>query len=218
MSQSPELSGPFLPPVDDGPVQHLVVLLHGYGADGHDLIGLGREWGPDLPGTAFISPHAPSPCAMAGRQWFPLPEMSIEVARNGVAMALPILDSFLAATLRAHRLTVGDVSLVGFSQGGMMALAAGLKHAYAAVISYSGILGLDMPPAPPASGYPPVLLVHGDADPVVPSASLGYSRDLLENWGIRVCAHLRPGLGHGIDGQGLRLGLDFLRQNKNQGQ
>ena len=219
MLDSPELSGPFLPPADDGPVQYLVVLLHGYGADGHDLVGLGQEWGPHLPGTAFVSPHAPSPCAMAptGRQWFPLSEISIEVARNGVATALPVLESFLDTALKTHQLDVGDVSLVGFSQGGMMALAAGLKQPYAAVISYSGLLGMDTPPVPPPRGYPPILLVHGDSDPVVPPTALGYSRDLLETWGIEVSAHLLPGLGHGIDGQGMRLGLDLLQHTKNPG-
>ncbi len=219
MSDLPELSGPFLPPHDGGPAKRLVVLLHGYGADGHDLIGLGKQWGPDLPGTAFVSPHAPSPCMMApmGRQWFPLPEISIEVARDGVCSALPVLESFLDTALTEHQLNVGDVALVGFSQGGMMALAAGLKHSYAGIISYSGILGVDTPPSHPRQGYPPVLLVHGDADPVVPSSALGYSRGLLDSWGVEVSAHLRPGLGHGIDGQGLGLGLDFLRNIENPG-
>jgi len=123
------LDGPRVPP-RSGTATSLVVFLHGYGADGNDLIGLANFWGMLLPNTAFVSPHAPEPCpdAPMGRQWFPLARIDPAKLRAGVMSAAPILDAFLDAELAQHGLTNAALALVGFSQGSMMALHCGLRR------------------------------------------------------------------------------------------
>ena len=124
------LDGPRLPPRAQGPARQLVVFLHGYGADGNDLIEIGRAWQPLLPQAAFVSPHAPEPCAEApvGRQWFPLTFRDPQERWRGVNAAAPGLERFLDAELARHRLGDGALALVGFSRGTMMALHVGLRR------------------------------------------------------------------------------------------
>jgi phospholipase/carboxylesterase len=212
------LDGPRLP-ARSGKTRQLVVFLHGYGADGNDLIDLGQAWRDLLPDTAFVSPHAPQPCAGAphGRQWFPLTFRIRNERWDGVRQASPILDAFLDAELKREGLDDDALALVGFSQGSMMALHAGLRRRKApgAIVGYSGVLvGPDDQPlgvlAPEITARPPVLLVHGDQDQVVPPMALSYSVEGLKALDVPVEAHMRPGLGHGIDNAGLRLGGDFL--------
>jgi phospholipase/carboxylesterase len=202
-----------------GTARQLVVFLHGYGADGNDLIDIGRAWQDLLPDAAFVSPHAHQPCAGApyGRQWFPLTFRMPNERWNGVQAARPILDAFLDAEL--HRLGLEDrhLALVGFSQGTMMALHAGLRRKVApgAIVGYSGILvGPDNEPftamLPEITARPPVLLVHGDRDEVIPPQALDYSVSGLASLDVPVEHHLSRGIGHGIDADGLRLGGDFL--------
>ena len=126
----PLLDGPRLPPAAGGAPRQLVVFLHGYGADGNDLIGLGREWAKLLPHAAFVSPHAPEPCAGApmGRQWFNLTFREAGELVTGVKHAAPALEAFLDAELKRHNLGPRALALVGFSQGTMMALGVGLKR------------------------------------------------------------------------------------------
>jgi len=211
----PQLDGPRLAPAAGGAPRQLVVFLHGYGADGNDLIGLGREWARELPHAAFVSPHAPEPCAMApmGRQWFDLSMGDLTIIAEGVKRAAPTLGAFLDAELARHNLPGNALGLVGFSQGTMMALAVGLarKPLPAAIVGYSGALAT-MEALPPTGAGPAILLVHGDMDEVIPVDAMHMAREALAQAGLAVEWHVAPGIGHGIDGEGLRLGGAFLKQ------
>ncbi|HEX2448368.1 MAG TPA: dienelactone hydrolase family protein [Methyloceanibacter sp.] len=210
------LDGPRLPPAAGGVPRQLVVFLHGYGADGNDLIGLGREWARMLPHAAFVSPHAPEPCSMApmGRQWFNLTFRDPGEMVRGVKHAAPALEAFLDAELKKHNLGPQALALVGFSQGAMLALGVGLKRnpAPAAIVGYSGALAnAEALPKDPGSA-PAILLVHGDMDEVIPVDAMFIAREQLAQAGLAVEWHLAQGIGHGIDAQGLRLGGAFLKQ------
>ena len=213
-----ELDGPRLAP-KSGAAQQLVVFLHGYGADGNDLIEIGRAWQQYLPHSAFVSPHAPEPCSQApvGRQWFPLTFRDPNERWVGVNKAAPTLERFLDAELERHKLPASALALVGFSQGTMMALHVGLRRATApaAIVGYSGLLVL--PPEVDAEAFaaeiksrPPVLLVHGDSDDLIPPQALFQATQGLAALEVPAEWHLSPGIGHGIDGEGLRHGGEFL--------
>jgi phospholipase/carboxylesterase len=214
------LDGPRISPLGGKPAKQLVVFLHGYGADGNDLIALGREWQSILPEAAFVSPNAPEPCAEApvGRQWFPLTFRDPDERWQGVNKAAPGLNAFLDAELARHSLTPDRLALVGFSQGTMMALHVGLRRAAppAAIVGYSGMLVLpsDKARAEAAIGEivsrPPVLLIHGERDDLIPAQALFAAAQTLAALEIPVEWHLSPGIGHGIDGEGLRHGGEFL--------
>jgi phospholipase/carboxylesterase len=213
-----ELDGPRLEP-RRGAARHLVVLLHGYGADGNDLINLGEAWQRLLPNAAFVSPHAPEPCAVApvGRQWFPLTFRDPDERWVGVNAAAPILNSFLDTELQRRKLPASALALVGFSQGAMMALHVGLRRAAspAAIVGYSGVLALPDDAAPAAvaaeiRSRPPVLLVHGALDDLIPVQALTYATQGLAALGIPVEWHISRAIGHGIDAEGLRQGGEFL--------
>ena len=210
------LDGPSHPPHAGGKPKSLIVLLHGLGADGNDLIGLAPCWAPLLPHTEFLSPHAPYPCDMApyGRQWFSLQDRSPEMMVAGVRAAAPILDAFLDDAIAGRGLAPSQVSLVGFSQGTMMSLHVGLRRekALAGIIGFSGALRTGESLAAELRSKPPVLLVHGDADPVVPFQALGAAETALKALGVPVESLVRPGLGHSIDEAGLRAGGAFLRR------
>ena len=214
-----ELDGPRLNP-RSGSARQLVVFLHGYGADGNDLIDIGRAWQQYLPQAAFVSPHAPEPCGEApvGRQWFPLTFRDPNERWVGVNKAAPLLQRFLDAELNRHKLPPSALALVGFSQGTMMALHVGLRRATApaAIVGYSGLLVEppdDVSPeafAAEITSRPPVLLVHGDGDDLIPPQALFQATQGLAALGISAEWHLSPGLGHGIDAEGLRHGGEFL--------
>lgn len=216
MSLFPSLSGPVRKPAAGGKPRQLVVLLHGLGADGNDLIGLAPYWAPLLPAAEFVSPDAPFPCDMApfGRQWFSLQDRSPEAILGGVRAAAAQLDAFLDEALAAHGLDESKLALVGFSQGTMMSLYVGLrrKTAVAGILGFSGALvGADTL-AQEIRSRPPVLLVHGDADEIVPHAALAAAVKALRGAGVPVEDITCPGLGHGIDETGLRRGGEFLRK------
>ena len=216
MMARPFLDGPRLAPAAAGRTSQLVVFLHGYGADGNDLIGLGREWASALHHAAFVSPHAPEACGMApmGRQWFDLTFRDPGEMARGVAQAEPVLDAFLNEELERLRLPSRALALVGFSQGTMMALAVGLRRnpALAAIVGYSGALaGVEALPERPVAG-PAILLVHGDMDEVIPVDAMMIAREQLAQAGLPVEWHVAQGLGHGIDPTGLKLGGAFLKQ------
>jgi len=213
-----ELDGPRLEP-RSGPARHLVVFLHGYGADGNDLIDIGRAWQQILPQAAFVSPHAPEPCGQApvGRQWFPLTFRDPNERWIGVNKAAPLLQRFLDAELARRQLPAAALALVGFSQGTMMALHVGLRRsvAPAAIVGYSGLLVTPEDGNPEAfaaeiKSRPPVLLVHGDRDEVIPPQALFQAMQGLAALGVTVEWHLSAGIGHGIDAEGLRHGGEFL--------
>lgn len=188
-----------------------VVLLHGLGADGNDLFGLVPALAPALPETAFFSPDAPFPCDMApyGRQWFSLQTRTPEAIAAGVRAAAGILDGFLDEVLERLRIDDNRLALIGFSQGTMMSLYVGPRRVkqLAGIVGYSGRLVGD---TSEFKSKPPILLVHGDADQVVPPDSLPLAVTALEQAGVPVESLSRPGLGHGIDEEGLRRGRDFL--------
>jgi len=211
------LDGPRIEP-RSGQARQLVVFLHGYGADGNDLIEIGRAWQKAMPQAAFVSPHAPEPCGMApvGRQWFALTMRDPRERWSGVNRAAPALNAFLDAELTRRNLTERALALVGFSQGTMMALHVGLrrKQPPAAILGYSGLLVLPGDePAAVASEItvrPPILLIHGDGDELIPAQALLQSAQDLAALDIPIEWHLSHGLGHGIDGEGVRHGGEFL--------
>ncbi|MGA7787999.1 MAG: prolyl oligopeptidase family serine peptidase [Xanthobacteraceae bacterium] len=214
----PNLDGPRLAP-RSGPARQLVVFLHGYGADGNDLIEIGRAWQQMLPHAAFVSPHAPEPCGQApvGRQWFALTFRDPDERWTGVNKAAPLLDQFLDAELARHGLPASALALVGFSQGTMMALHVGLRRAVApaAIVGYSGLLVLPHDDdveaaAAEVKSHPPVLLVHGDRDDLIPPQALFQAAQGLAALGGSAEWHLSAGIGHGIDEEGLRHGGEFL--------
>jgi phospholipase/carboxylesterase len=216
-----ELDGPRLDP-RSGSARQVVVFLHGYGADGNDLIDIGRTWQQYLPQAAFVSPHAPERCGEAptGRQWFPLTARDPQERWSGVNKAAPVLQRFLDAELSRHRLPPSALALVGFSQGTMMALHVGLRRATtpAAIVGYSGLLVL--PPGAETESFtaeiksrPPVLLVHGDHDDLIPPQALFQAAQGLAALGLAVEWHLSAGVGHGIDAEGLRHGGEFLARS-----
>jgi phospholipase/carboxylesterase len=213
-----ELDGPRIEP-RSGTAKQLVVFLHGYGADGNDLIEIGRAWQGLLPDAAFVSPHAPRPCGQApvGREWFPLTFRDPNERWDGVQAAAPALNAFLDAELARRKLPPQALALVGFSQGTMMALYVGLrrKTAPAAIVGYSGMLVTpeDGDPevfAAEIVSKPPVLLVHGDEDQVIPVQALMHAVQGLAALGVMTEWHISPGIGHGIDQEGLRHGGEFL--------
>ncbi len=209
------LDGPRVPPASGGPARQVVVLLHGLGADGTDLIDLAGQWAPGLPEAAFVAPDAPEPCDMApfGRQWFSLQDRTPARVEAGLRAARPALDAFLDRELTRHALPPEALALVGFSQGCMLALFTGLRMARgpAAILGYSGALVAPESLAVEALARPPVLLVHGEADEVVPAARSRAAEMALRAAGVPVTALYRPGLGHGIDAEGLAAGLAALR-------
>ena len=216
MTLAPRIDGPRLAPASGRPAKHLVIFLHGYGANGQDLIDIGRHWAYAMPETAFVSPDAPEPCPEApmGRQWFAISQPGPNDLWKGVSGAAPALDQFIDAELQRHALGPESLALVGFSQGTMMALHVGLRRAQplAGIVGYSGLLaGAEHLPHDIKS-RPPVLLVHGDEDPLIPVAALPHAANSLAEVGVNTEWHIRPGLAHGIDNEGLDLGAEFLRR------
>jgi phospholipase/carboxylesterase len=213
-----ELDGPRVEPRAP-PARQLVVFLHGYGADGNDLIEIGRAWQSLLPQAAFVSPHAPEPCGQApvGRQWFPLTFRDPDERWTGVNKAAPHLTRFLDAELKRRNLAPSALALVGFSQGTMLALHVGLRRAAApaAIVGYSGLLAVPAKVdaekfAAEIKSRPPVLLIHGDRDDLIPPQALFQATSGLAALGVPVEWHMSYGIGHGIDPEGLRHGGEFL--------
>lgn len=214
MSNLLSLDGPRVGPAAGGAPDRVVVLLHGLGADGDDLIGLAPYWAARLPSAVFVAPHAPFPCDMApfGRQWFSLQDRTPARMLAGVQAAAPILDAFLDEELARWGLGPDRLALVGFSQGTMMSLhvAPRRARAIAGVVGYSGALvGADRLGAEIRS-RPPVLLVHGDADTIVPVEASRLAERQLADEGVAVRFVRRPGLPHSIDEVGLTEGGAFL--------
>ena len=202
------LSGPTLPPAR-GPATHLVVLVHGYGADGQDLIGLAQHWQGLLPTVAFAAPNAPMRVpGSPGYQWFPISRIDPHEMQKGVEVAGPALDAYLDGELARLGLAPDRLALAGFSQGTMLSLHLGLRRKVrpAAIVGFSGLL----PGAPPDGEIPPVLLTHGDSDTVIPPQAMFLAANQLGLAGARVQWHLARDMGHGIDPEGLAMAGQFL--------
>jgi phospholipase/carboxylesterase len=214
-SQEIDLEGPREGPRSGGTPRQLVVLLHGLGANGQDLIALAPVLGQVLPDAVFVAPDAPSPCDMApfGYQWFSLQLRTPESLYEGAEGARPVLERFIDAELARYGLGDEHLVLIGFSQGTMMALHTALRRprACACVIGYSGLLVGGERLAEETVSRPPVLLVHGDADEVVSPQALPAAVEALKGAGVEVEGELRPGLGHGIDEAGIALAARFLK-------
>ncbi len=209
------LNAATLNPRSGSAANHLVILLHGYGANSQDLIGLAPPVAERLPDCAFVSPDAPFACEMGwGRQWFSLADRSLPVMQAGMAIALPILDAFIDQQKQRFGLAERDVALMGFSQGTMMALAAGPRRAEAlgGIIGYCGALLAPETLPVEIRSHPPVLLVHGRQDSVVPFAAMQAAETALRGVGVGVETMSRPDLGHGIDPEGLGAGIAFLHK------
>lgn len=202
-----------------GKAKSLVVFLHGYGADGADLLGLADPLAPHLPDTVFVAPDAPEPCAgnPMGRQWFGIPWMDgtpQEEAKAGVARSAEDINAFLDARLAAEGLGPEALALVGFSQGAMMSLHVAPRRdpAVGAVVAISGRLL-----APELLGEvktrPPVMLIHGDRDPVVPFAEMDRAAEALAAAGFDVYGHIMEGTPHGIAPDGLSVTMQFLKEH-----
>jgi phospholipase/carboxylesterase len=210
----PDLEGPSLPALSCGKAAWLVVLLHGVGADGDDLIDLALNWQPIIPKAEFVALHAPFPFDQAptGRQWFSIADRSPDKILDGIRTAASILDPCLDAMLGKRRLDESHLALVGFSQGAMTALHVGLrrKTAIAGIVAFSGALVAPERLGPEITARPPVLLVHGASDDVVPFAAMTAAKEALKAAEVPVKALRRPGLGHAIDDDGVIAAGDFL--------
>lgn len=211
-----DLEGPEQGPAAGGKAKKLVLLLHGLGSDGNDLIGLAPHFARVLPTAQFVSPNAPFPCDMApyGYQWFSLQDRDPHAILSGVQAAAQILDAYITQLLLRFGLAESDLALVGFSQGTMMSLYAAPRRAKpaAGVLGYSGRLVGEHLLASEAKSRPPILLVHGDADEVLPVQASQHAKTALAAAGFAVELHIRPGLPHSIDEQGLLLGMRFLQK------
>jgi phospholipase/carboxylesterase len=215
------LDGPRWGPASGQAPRRMVVLLHGLGADGFDLIDLAPGWGKAVPEAAFVAPHAPEPCDMApyGRQWFSVQDRSPARMLAGVRVAADHLGDFLDSETARLGLAMRDVALMGFSQGAMTALFTGLRRgaAPAAILAYAGrLIAPELLPGELRS-RPPVLLVHGEADEVVPAAGSREAERVLAGLGVAVESAWRPGLAHGIDEAGIALGALMLQRHLAEG-
>ena len=202
-----------------GEADALVVFLHGYGADGNDLIGIGDTLAQYLPDVAFLAPNAPDRCTNnpMGYQWFPIPWLdgsSEDAAREGAVRAAGLLNDYLDQIATEEGIGPERTVLVGFSQGTMMSLHVGLRREaqLAGIVGFSGRLLEPETLKDEIRSRPPVLLVHGDMDDVVPPSSLPEAAEGLSAAGVKVFTHVSQGVGHGIGPDGLGLALQLMQQ------
>jgi phospholipase/carboxylesterase len=221
MSDLPKLTGPSLDPSAGGAPQSLVILLHGYGANGDDLIGLAPPFAQVLPNTEFLSPNAPYPCEgnpFGGLQWFEVWQAEgvdrLAEVRNGAA----IVNAFIDEELAKRNLTDDKLILCGFSQGTMLSLHVALRRPVpcAGVLGYSGRLESPEVLADEITVRPPVMLIHGEEDPMLAIDLMDKAAAVMTESGVTVDCHRRPGLGHGIDEDGMRLGAGFMVEKFSQ--
>ncbi len=208
------VNGSSLQPLSGGRPKQVILLLHGFGSNGADLISLAPHWRSLLPDALFLAPNAPQRIGSiaSGYQWWPLSAFTPQALAAGAATAAPAIDSFIDRKLAQYGLAESDLAIVGFSQGTMMALHVGLRrsHQVAAIVGYSGMLTGASELAHLPLSKPPVLLVHGSADPVVPVAAVHAAKAALDQLGIDATTHISPGVGHSVDPIGLRLGGEFV--------
>ena len=202
-----KFEGIYQPPIKADEVTSLIILLHGWGADAADMFGLAPILGQVKQGCAFYAPNAPYPCAASphGREWF-----DIQQGENGAIMAMDDLDELLESVFDEFSLPASQIILGGFSQGGMMTLAAGPAYELAGLISFSGALLTEQRLAEATVSSPPILLIHGDLDDVVPATALIDAQSNLEEKGYDVEVVLEKGIGHSISETGLDAARHFI--------
>ncbi len=209
-----QLLGPSFGPRAGGPPRQLVVLLHGVGADGQDLIGLAPMLAHDLPHARFVAPDGPQPCDLApyGRQWFSLQDRTPAAMQAGTVRTAPLVDGFIEAELARDGLADPQAALVGFSQGTMMALHVGLRRAkpLAGIVGFSGMLAGPEVLKAEIKSRPPVLLTHGDKDEMLPHILSHRAAEVLQQHDVKVGLHIAEGIGHGINDTGLSAAARFL--------
>ncbi|MBK5910033.1 hypothetical protein CCR85_00805 [Rhodothalassium salexigens] len=212
-SPTSPLTGPEIVP---DTVDSLVILAHGYGSNGQDLHGLAQQMAPHLQRTAFLSPNAPEPCpgAPGGYQWFGLSRLDPTERDTGVIKAGPTLDRFVTDSLARFDLDDRRLVLAGFSQGTMMALHVGLRRTTepAGILGFSGCLGAPAALRHEIQSRPPVFLIHGTHDEVLPFPLMFEAKGALEANGVTVRHHLSQNVPHSIGADGLAQGLDFLTE------
>lgn len=210
------LDGPRLSPLNGGAAKQLVVLLHGYAADGDDIISLGKQWQRMLPDAAFAAPSAPEFCSSPpmGFEWFDTSSADPADHWRGVQAATPALNAFIDGELAAYALDGWALAIAGFSQGAIMALHVGLRRqpGPTAIASLSGtLIGVDKLEEEIES-RPEVMLIHGDRDQIIPLQALQYAQTALQREGVPVRAHIAQGIAHDIDGESTWLAGAFLRE------
>lgn len=215
MATPTHLDGPRVAPASGGAPNSLVIFLHGYGSNGEDLISLAPYWRDALPHTAFVAPNAPEHCpgAPGGYQWWGISTLDPEARKAGAGRAAPALNTFIDAELSRTELNESSLALVGFSQGTMMALEVGPNRSppLAGIVAYSGMLA-DPDALSAATSRPPILLIHGDMDPMIPIAAFHQAKSALTAAKFTLESHVSPGLTHSIDMAGLQLARTFLRR------
>lgn len=201
-----------------GKTRQMVVVLHGYGADGADLLGLADPLGPHLPDAVFYAPDAPDACSgnPFGRQWFGIPRFdgsTVDQAMAGLTRSAEAVNDFLDVRLADEGLTPKDLILLGFSQGAMMALHMAPRRSapIAGVVAISGRLIAPERLAAEMLSKPPVLLMHGDRDDVVDFAEMAAAGTALVAAGFDTYGHVMAGSGHGIAPDGLQVALAFMK-------
>ena len=206
------VNGSSLQPLSGGAPKQIVLLLHGYGSNGADLISFAPHWRQALPDALFLAPNAPQPIGGGGYQWWALNSFTPPALAAGAASAAASIDAFIDRKLAQYGLGEAQLALVGFSQGTMMALHVALRREpqVACVVGYSGMLTGGPELARQVRSKPPVLLVHGTDDPVVPVGALHLAETALRHLGVPVTTHVSHGLGHSVDPVGLRLGEEFV--------
>lgn len=207
-------NGASLKPRSGGAPKQIIVLLHGFGSSGTDMISLAPMWQDVLPDALFLAPHAPLRCGLmdTGYQWWGLSGFAPSALAAGAASAAPAINTFIDRKLAEYELTEAELALVGFSQGTMMALHVGLRRprAAASIVGYSGMLTSTADIEPADLSKPPVLLVYGTADPVVPFAAQSMAESELIGLGLEVTSHVSHGVVHTVDPVGLQRGQDFI--------
>jgi phospholipase/carboxylesterase len=211
------LDGPRMPPARGGKPDALVILLHGYGSNGADLISLAPYWAKLLPGAAFVSPNAvePVPQVPGGFQWFPISNLDPHLMEQGARAAALSVDRFIDRELEKYGLDAARLALVGFSQGTMMALHVALRRErpVAAVLGFSGVLVGARQLKEQMRSKPPILLIHGDRDPTIPIPAMFDSAEALAAAGHGAQWHVSYGVPHSIGPDGLDLGGEFLARH-----
>lgn len=213
----PNLEGAWAKPISGGAPKQLIMFLHGVGADGNDLISLAHELAPHFPDAQFVSPNAPFPCDMApyGHQWFSLQERDADKMLAGVRTVEPILNHYIDQQLSLYNIPQDKLAIIGFSQGTMTALHTMLRRdtPCGALVGFSGAMLGSTLLADEIKSKPPVCLIHGEMDDVVPFAAMALASTALQEADVPHETHACPQVAHGIDPQGLLAAIEFLKKH-----